>query len=62
MPQWFMSLQAVRAAVRGGYMENATTRLDKIMGSIRKRGEKIKKRWGNQHKIRLEPWKVDAVV
>lgn len=43
-------------------MENATTRLDKIMGSIRKRGEKIKKRWGNQHKIRLEPWKVDAVV
>lgn len=40
-------------------MENATSQFDKIIRNIQER--KIKKRWRNQYKIRLELWIDDAL-
>lgn len=44
----------------GGCLENATTSLIRLFGAYKKR--KIKKRWENQHKMRLELWIHDALV
>lgn len=54
-------LQAVWSAVRkGGCVEkSATTQLAKIIWSIWKR--KIRKRWENQHEVKLELWIHDAL-